>query len=48
VSRKPGAVQQRIKDLLASQAEKARAFVEQLQTELAAPAATEPETDPFA
>ena len=39
---------QRIKDLPASQVEKARAFVEQLQTELAAPAATETEVDPFA
>jgi hypothetical protein len=33
---------QRIKDLPASQVEKARAFVEQLQTESAAPAATRP------
>ena len=39
---------QRIKDLPAAQVEKARAFVEQLQTELAAPAATETEVDPFA
>lgn len=39
---------QRIKDLPASQVEKARAFVEQLQTESAAPAATETEVDPFA
>ena len=39
---------QRIKDLPASQVEKARAFVEQLQTELAAPAASETEVDPFA
>jgi hypothetical protein len=31
-----------------AQVEKARAFVEQLQTELAAPAATETEVDPFA
>lgn len=39
---------QRIKDLPASQVEKARAFVEQLQTESAASAATETEVDPFA
>ena len=39
---------QRIKDLPASQVEKARAFVEQLQTESAAPAADETEVDPFA
>ncbi len=39
---------QRIKELPTSQVEKARAFVEQLQTELAAPAATETEVDPFA
>ena len=39
---------QRIKDLPAAQVEKARAFVEQLQTELAAPAASETEVDPFA
>ena len=39
---------QRIKDLPAAQVEKARAFVEQLQTELAAPAASETEGDPFA
>ena len=39
---------QRIKDLPAAQVEKARAFVEQLQTELAAPAASESEVDPFA
>ena len=39
---------QRIKDLPASQVEKARAFVEQLQTESAAPAAAETEVDPFA
>ena len=39
---------QRIKDLPTSQVEKARAFVEQLQTESAAPAAAETEVDPFA
>jgi hypothetical protein len=39
---------QRIKDLPAAQVEKARAFVEQLQTDLAAPAASETEVDPFA
>ena len=39
---------QRIKDLPTSQVEKARAFVEQLQTESAAPAADETEVDPFA
>ena len=39
---------QRIKDLSAAHVEKARAFVEQLQTESAAPAATETEVDPFA
>ena len=39
---------QRIKDLPTSQMEKARAFVEQLQTESAAPAAAETEVDPFA
>jgi len=39
---------QRIKDLPTSQVEKARAFVEQLQTEFAAPAAAETEVDPFA
>lgn len=42
---------QRIKDLPAAQVEKARAFVEQLQAELAAPAASvasETEVDPFA
>ena len=39
---------QRIKDLPALQVDKAHAFVEQLQTEFAAPAATETETDPFA
>ncbi len=39
---------QRIKDLPASQVEKARAFVEQLQTESAAPAPAETEVDPFA
>ena len=39
---------QRIKDLPASQVEKARAFVEQLQTESAAPVADETEVDPFA
>jgi hypothetical protein len=39
---------QRIKDLPAAQVEKARAFVEQLQTELSAPAASETEVDPFA
>ena len=39
---------QRIKDLPASQVEKARAVVEQLQTESAAPAADETEVDPFA
>jgi len=38
---------QRIKDLPAAQVEKARAFVEQLQTELTAPRATETEIDPF-
>ena len=37
---------QRIKDLPTSQVEKARAFVEQLQTESAAPAAAETEVDP--
>lgn len=39
---------QRIKDLQASQLEKARAFVEQLQTEFAAPQASDTEVDPFA
>jgi len=39
---------QRIKELPTSQVEKARAFVEQLQTESAAPAADETEVDPFA
>jgi hypothetical protein len=39
---------QRIKDLPASQVEKARAFVEQLQTERATPAANETDVDPFA
>ena len=39
---------QRIKDLPAAQVEKARAFVEQLQTELTAPQASETEIDPFA
>ena len=39
---------QRIKDLPTSQVEKARAFVEQLQTGSAAPAAAETEVDPFA
>ena len=39
---------QRIKDLPTAQVEKARAFVEQLQTELAAPTAQETEVDPFA
>lgn len=39
---------QRIKDLPSAQVEKARAFVEQLQEESAAPAATETEVDPFA
>lgn len=39
---------QRIKDLSAAHVEKARAFVEQLQAESAAPAATETEVDPFA
>lgn len=38
---------QKIKDLPAAQVEKARAFVEQLQTELAVPAADADETDPF-
>ncbi|MFP2963492.1 hypothetical protein ACLEPN_38570 [Myxococcus sp. 1LA] len=39
---------QRIKELPTSQVEKARAFLEQLQTESAAPAADETEVDPFA
>lgn len=39
---------QRIKDLPTSQVEKARAFVEQIQTESAAAAAAETEVDPFA
>lgn len=39
---------QRIKDLPAAHVEKARAFVEQLQAELAAPTAAETEVDPFA
>lgn len=39
---------QRIKDLPAAQVEKARAFVEQLQTESAAPTGDPPEIDPFA
>jgi hypothetical protein len=39
---------QRIKELPAAQVEKARAFVEVLATEFAAPAATSTETDPFA
>jgi len=39
---------QRIKDLSAAHVEKARAFVEQLQSESAAPAAAETEVDPFA
>ena len=39
---------QRIKDLPSAQVEKARAFVEQLQTESAAPVAAETEVDPFA
>jgi hypothetical protein len=39
---------QRIKDLPAGQVEKARAFVEQLQGEFAAPAAASTDVDPFA
>jgi hypothetical protein len=39
---------QRIKDLPAALADKARAFVDQLQSELAAPAATSTDVDPFA
>lgn len=39
---------QRVKDLRASQVDKARAFVEQLQAELASTAADEDEVDPFA
>lgn len=39
---------QRIKDLPAAQVPKARAFVEQLQTELAEPVASDTEVDPFA
>jgi hypothetical protein len=39
---------QRIKDLPAAQVEKARAFVEQLETELTAARASETEIDPFA
>jgi hypothetical protein len=38
----------RIKDLPAGQVEKARAFVEQVQAELAAPAASDADVDPFA
>ncbi len=38
---------QRIKDLPAAHVEKARAFVEQLQTELTAPQASDNEIDPF-
>jgi hypothetical protein len=39
---------QRIKDLPVSQVQKARAFVEQLQGEFAAPQASDTEIDPFA